>query len=82
MSNWGETCRFPPAPPPRHLTDRTNLAFAAAGLKRDVGITIAQYGLGSSLLFVTYCGAPLLVFPSPLRWGSAVAHVRQCVRPC
>jgi len=70
VSNWGETCRFPPTPPPRHLTDRTNLAFAAAGLKRDVGITIAQYGLGSSLLFVTYCGAQLLVSLIGARFGA------------
>ena len=44
-------------PPP----DRTNLAFAAAGLRADVGLTLSQYGLGSSLLFVTYCGAQLPV---------------------
>ena len=37
--------------------DRTATAFAAAGMRRDLGLTLGQYGTGSSLLFATYCGA-------------------------
>jgi MFS family permease len=44
---------------PPFSPDRTNLAFAAVGLRRDLGLSLAQYGLGSSLLFATYCLAQL-----------------------
>ena len=65
--------------PPLSLSDRTNLAFAAAGLKRDVGITIAQYGLGSSLLFVTYCGAQLFVSVIGARFGAVRVLSGACI---
>jgi hypothetical protein len=26
-------------------------------MRRDLGLTLGQYGTGSSLLFATYCGA-------------------------
>ena len=35
--------------------DRTNLAFAAISMSRDLQLTKEQYGLGSSLFFVGYC---------------------------
>ena len=36
--------------------DRTNLAFAALQLNRDLHLTCATYGLGASLFFVSYGG--------------------------
>ena len=62
-----------------HHPDRTNLAFAATGLKRDVGITVAQYGLGSSLLFVTYCGAQLFVSLIGARFGAIPVLSAACI---
>ena len=35
--------------------DRTNLAFAALPMSRDLGLSQSQYGSGSSIFFVGYC---------------------------
>lgn len=35
--------------------DRTNLAFAALSMNRDLGFNTAVYGLGSALFFPTFC---------------------------
>ena len=48
--------------------DRTNLAFAASGLKRDVGITLSQYGMGFSFFrfLLLFFAVLVVVFPSSL----------------
>lgn len=43
--------------------DRVNVGFAAAGMKSDLGLSAAAFGLGSGLFFIGYC---LFEFPSNL----------------
>ena len=43
--------------------DRVNIAFAAASLQRDLGLSNTQYGLGAGLFFLGYC---LFEIPSNL----------------
>ena len=35
--------------------DRSNVAYAATTIKKQLGISNSQYGLGSGLLYVSYC---------------------------
>lgn len=35
--------------------DRSNVAYAATTIKKQLNITNSQYGLGSGLLYVSYC---------------------------
>ncbi|WP_430333208.1 MFS transporter [Rhodococcus sp. ACT016] len=35
--------------------DRVNVGFAAAGMKSDIGLSTAAFGLGAGLFFVGYC---------------------------
>lgn len=48
-------------------------------MRRDVGITLAQYGVGSSLLFVTYCGAQVPVSLIGARFGLTRTLAAACV---
>lgn len=58
--------------------DRTNIALAKTHLQADVGISVAAFGLGAGLFFVTYA---LLEVPSnlimyrvgPRRWIARIA---------
>ncbi|MGC0365526.1 ACS family tartrate transporter-like MFS transporter [Rhodococcus sp. 27YEA15] len=43
--------------------DRVNVGFAADGMKSDLGLTAAAFGLGAGLFFIGYC---LFEFPSNL----------------
>lgn len=35
--------------------DRSNVAYAATSIKKTLNISNSQYGLGSGLLYVSYC---------------------------
>ena len=67
----------PTTPPPLS----TNLAFAAPGLKAALALTDAQYGMGSSLFFVGYCGAqvPLVAAAARSRAGPVPWLCASCV---
>lgn len=38
-----------------NFLDRTNVGFAALTMNRDVGLTAAEFGYGSGILFLGYC---------------------------
>lgn len=73
--------RQPVQPPPLFPPRRTNLAFAAPGLKAALALTDAQYGAGSSLFFVGYCGAqvPLVAAATRSRAGPVPWLCAACV---
>jgi ACS family tartrate transporter-like MFS transporter len=53
------------------LLDRTNISFAALEMNKDLGLSLAQYGLAASIFYVGYF---LFEIPSNLPWrGSAPA---------
>ena len=69
-----------------NYVDRTNLAYAALGMSRDLGFSDEVFGLGAGIFFVTYTamqvpGALLVEFWSARRmisasmiaWGSLTA---------
>lgn len=73
-----QTSSPPPSLPPLS-PDRNNVAFAVTGMRRDVGITLAQYGVGSSILFATYCGAQVPMSLIGARFGLTRTLAAACV---
>lgn len=81
------TPSFPSFPPPTpsaltavNYLDRTAVAFAAPGLKASLGLSAAQYGIGSSMFFVGYCGAQIPLTAAALATvGPVPALVASCV---
>lgn len=66
--------------------DRSNVAYAATTIKKQLNITNSQYGLGSGLLYVSYCffqvpsqlvvrkiGAPIWLSVIVVAWGIVAA---------
>ncbi|TWB46434.1 nitrate/nitrite transporter NarK [Rhizobium sp. ERR 922] len=39
-----------------NFLDRTNIAFAALQMNRDIGLSATQFGWGAGILFIGYCG--------------------------
>jgi MFS transporter, ACS family, tartrate transporter len=48
-------------------------------MRRDVGITLGEYGIGSSLLFVTYCGLQVPVQLIGARFGLRRTLAAACI---